>query len=107
NECPEIYEQIQLLKETISNQPLLKSKIREKYQTKNTVGYSVNAFIDFDNPLDILAHVLIGAEGTLGFIAEAVLNTVPDYPAKSTALLYFDNMYDACQAIVPLINAGA
>lgn len=106
-ECPDIYAQIQSLKETILAQPDLKKKIREKYQTKNTVGYSVNAFIDYDDPLDILAHVLIGSEGTLGFIAEAVLNTVPDYPAKSTALLYFNNMYDACQAIVPLISAGA
>ncbi len=107
NECPEIYAQIQSLKETIIAQPILKNKIREKYKTKNTVGYSVNAFIDYDEPLDILAHVLIGAEGTLGFIAEAVLNSVPDYPAKSTALLYFKDMYDACQAIVPLTNAGA
>ena len=107
NECPEIFSQIQLLKETISNNSTLKKRIREKYQTKNTVGYSVNAFIDYEHPLDILAHVLIGAEGTLGFISEAVMNTVPDYPVKSTALLYFDNMYDACQAIVPLINSGA
>ncbi len=107
NECPHIFTQIKLLKETIGLKPVLKNKIREKYQTKNTVGYSVNAFIDYTHPLDILAHVLIGAEGTLGFIAEAVLNTVPDYPEKSTALLYFNNMYDACQAIVPLTNAGA
>lgn len=107
NECPEIYAQILSLKETIITQPILKNKIREKYRTKNTVGYSVNAFVDFEEPLDILAHILIGAEGTLGFIAEAVLNTVPDYPAKSTALLYFNNIYDACQAIVPLTNAGA
>lgn len=107
NECPEVYAQINLLKEKIISQPELQNKIREKYKTKNTVGYSVNAFIDFEEPLDILAHVLIGAEGTLGFIAEAVLNTVPDYPAKSTALLYFNNMYDACQAITPLIASGA
>ncbi len=54
-----------------------------------------------------MAHLLIGAEGTLAFISEAVLQTVPDYPYKSTTLLYFPNIYDACQAIVPLTNAGA
>ncbi len=107
NECGEIYAQINLLKQKINTQPELQKKIREKYKTKNTVGYSVNAFIDYEEPLDILAHVLIGAEGTLGFISEAVLNTVPDYPAKSTALLYFNNMYDACLAITPLIASGA
>jgi D-lactate dehydrogenase len=81
--------------------------IRHKYQTKNTVGYAVNAFIDFDQPLDIMAHLLVGAEGTLGFIAEAVMNTVPDYKAKSTAMMYFPDIFSACQAIVPLTKSGA
>ncbi|WP_342647701.1 FAD-binding and (Fe-S)-binding domain-containing protein [Mucilaginibacter sp. CSA2-8R] len=81
--------------------------IRYKYQTKNTVGYAVNAFIDFEQPLDIMAHLLVGAEGTLGFIAEAVMHTVPDYKAKSTAMLYFPDIFSACQAIVPLTQSGA
>ena len=52
--------------------------------------------MDYEHPLDIFAHVLIGAEGTLAFIAEAVLDTVPDYPEKSTSILFFDNLYNAC-----------
>ncbi|MGZ5248555.1 MAG: FAD-binding and (Fe-S)-binding domain-containing protein, partial [Flavitalea sp.] len=85
----------------------LHNKIRKKYLTKTTIGYSLNSFIDFEHPLDILAHLLIGAEGTLAFISEAVMNTVPDYPFKSTALLYFTDIYAACQAIIPLTEAGA
>lgn len=107
NECRELYVTLHDLKNEIAADELLYQKIRKKYQTKNTVGYSLNAFIDHEHPLDILAHLLIGAEGTLAFIAEAVLQTVPDYPFKSTALLYFPNIYDACKAIVPLTNAGA
>jgi D-lactate dehydrogenase len=85
----------------------LSAKIRSKYLTKTTVGYSLNSFIDHEHPLDIFAHLLIGGEGTLAFISEAVLHTVPDYPYKSTALLYFKDIYGACQSIVPLTNAGA
>lgn len=85
----------------------LRDKIREKYKTKNTLGYSLNAFLDYEHPLDILGHLLIGAEGTLGFIAEAVLNTIPDLPYKASAMLYFPSMYDACAAIVPLKESGA
>lgn len=106
-ECPEIFYQIKTLREQIINDTQLYEKIRQKYKTKNTVGYSVNAFIDYDEPLDILAHLLIGAEGTLGFISEAVLGTVPDYPAKSTALLYFPTIFEACKAIAPLTESGA
>src|SRR5215210_3294106 len=107
NECKELYNSLDDIKFQIASNQELYNKIRKKYQTKNTVGYSLNAFIDYKHPLDILAHLLIGAEGTLAFIAEAVLETVPDYPYKSTALLYFPNIYAACEAIVPLTNAGA
>ncbi|MES2446747.1 MAG: FAD-binding and (Fe-S)-binding domain-containing protein [Bacteroidota bacterium] len=106
-ECAEIYDEIATLRQQILADATLFDLIRHKYKTKNTVGYAVNAFIDYQEPLDILAHVLIGAEGTLGFISEAVLNTVPDYPVKSTALLYFPDIYAACRAIVPLSNSGA
>ena len=107
NECASLFNSLLDIKNEVhQNEPLFK-KIRIKYLTKNTVGYSLNAFIDHQHPLDILAHLLIGAEGTLAFIAEAVLQTVPDYPFKSTALLYFPTIDAACQAIIPLTNAGA
>ncbi|MBC7617185.1 MAG: FAD-binding oxidoreductase [Pedobacter sp.] len=106
-ECPEIYNEILSLRNRILVNPTVYQLVRHKYKTKNTVGYAVNAFIDYEDPLDILAHLLVGAEGTLGFIAEAVLNTVPDYPVKSTALIYFPDIYAACQAIVPLTESGA
>lgn len=107
NECNNLYNSLNDIKTQITSDENLYNKIREKYQTKNTVGYSLNAFIDYKHPLDILAHLLIGGEGTLAFISEAVLQTAPDYPYKSTALLYFPNIYAACQAIVPLTKAGA
>ena len=106
-ECIELFTSLKDIKNEIISNGILYNKIRKKYQTKNTVGYSLNAFIDHAHPLDILAHLLIGGEGTLAFIAEAVLQTVPDYHYKSTTLLYFTNIYAACQAIVPLTNAGA
>lgn len=106
-ECADLSRQLQEIRREIFRDASLYDKIRKKYRTKTTIGYSLNAFVDFEHPLDILAHLLIGAEGTLAFISEAVLHTVPDYPFKSTALLYFPTIYDACQAIVPLTQAGA
>ena len=74
---------------------------------KNNNGYLLNAFLDFDSPLDILIHLLIGSEGTLGFIAEAVLHTLPDYTFKYTGQLYFRNIQDAASAIYPIKQSGA
>ena len=85
----------------------LADRIRSKYRMKNTTGYSLNAFLDFERPVEIFRHLLIGAEGTLAFIAEAVLLTVPDLPVKYTGLLLFPTVREACAAIVPLGRAGA
>jgi D-lactate dehydrogenase len=107
SECSGICsELISIRRELLTNVALLE-RIRKKYTTKNTIGYSLNALVDHEHPLDIFAKLLVGAEGTLAFISEAVLNTVPDYEFKSTALIYFPDIYAACQAIVPLRNAGA
>ena len=69
-------------------------------------GYSLNAFLDFARPLDIFRNLLVGSEGTLAFIAEAVLRTVPDLPVKVTGLLLFPDLRAACAAIAPLKEAG-
>lgn len=98
---------LELFKRQVNERSDLKSKIRTKYKIKNTMGYSVNALIDFDHPLDIFSHLLIGSEGTLAFISEVVLNTVPDPPLKATGLLLFDDIVRACSTIPFLIDLNA
>lgn len=95
------------LRDRVRATPALAERVRRKYLTKNTNGYSINAFLDFDRPIDILRHLMIGAEGTLGFIAEAVMRTVPDLPVRYTGLLLFGSIAGACRAIAPLSAAGA
>jgi D-lactate dehydrogenase len=104
---PELARGILDLKAHLESDSYLRERVRRKYRTKNTTGYSLNAFLDFDTAVDIFQHVLIGAEGTLAFIAEAVLDTVPDLPVKYTGLLLFPDLYAAADSIVPLRQAGA
>ena len=95
------------LREQVLADTALCDRIRHKYGMKNTMGYSLNAFLDHATPVAILSHLMIGSEGTLGFIAEAVLRTVPDYPLKHTGMLFFPDVPAACSAIVPLRESGA
>lgn len=104
---PKLAQGILELKKKIESNAALRDRIRAKYGMKNTTGYGLNAFIDFDRAVDIMQHVLIGSEGTLAFIAEAVLDTVPDLPVKYTGLLLFPDLYAASASIVPLREAGA
>jgi D-lactate dehydrogenase len=85
----------------------LAARIRRKFARKNTTGYSLNALLDYERPVDVLAHLMVGSEGTLGFLADVTLRTVPDPPARATALLFFAELAQAGAAVAPLAEAGA
>lgn len=79
-------------------------KIRHKYELKNTTGYGVNALVDFEDPVDMIEHLMVGSEGTLGFITEATFETVESFPCQAAALVFFSDIREACKAIIPLRN---
>ncbi len=80
----------------------LAGRIRAKFRIKNTTGYSLNALVDHKDPIDILQHLLIGSEGTLGFISEITFRTVPEHADKASALLVFPDIAEACRAVALL-----
>jgi len=77
-------------------------RIRKKYKMKNTTGYSLNALVDFDDPFDIIEHLMVGSEGTLGFIAEISYRTVEEQPFRASSLMLFPDIEKACQAVALL-----
>ncbi|MCK5573075.1 MAG: FAD-binding oxidoreductase [Bacteroidetes bacterium] len=92
---------LELSHRTRSNAPLA-DRIRRKFKLKNTTGYSLNALVDFEDPIDILQHLLIGSEGTLGFISEITYRTVPELPFRASSLLLFPDIETACRAAAAL-----
>ncbi len=100
----EFIENLTALAEEVKSKEEIASRISYKFRIKNTTGYSVNSLVDFTDPFDIIAHLMVGSEGTLGFISEVKLNTVPSPPEKASALVYFPNVREACAAIPMLKN---
>ncbi|MDH4567206.1 FAD-binding oxidoreductase [Pseudomonas sp. BN414] len=98
---PLLAELTELGRQTRANTELA-AKIRHKYRLKNTNGLSLNALVDFDEPLDILSHLLVGSEGTLGFISAVTYDTVPDHPHKASALIVFPDVESCCKAVTLL-----
>ena len=81
----------------LENTPLA-DRINRKFSIKNTCGYSLNALLDFEDPIDMLVHMMVGSEGTLGFLSRLRFDTVPDPALKSTAMVFFPTMRAACEA---------
>jgi len=104
---PRLYEGLLALHKRIHERESSVQKIRALYSIKNTMGYSLNSFLDYSTPVDILAHLTVGSEGTLAFIAEVVFNTIPLLPKLATGLLIFENLGDATQSLPDLKSSGA
>lgn len=85
---------LELSKEA-KNNPAVFNMIKHKYKIRNTVGLTLCALLDFEDPIDILIHLMIGSEGTLGFISEVTFKTISILPFTSTVLVTFKNKKDA------------
>jgi D-lactate dehydrogenase len=104
---PDLWAGLLALRDEVRSDTALADRIRRKFSRKNTTGYSLNAFLDHDRPVDILARLIVGSEGTLAFLADVTYRTVPDPPARATALVPFAELEEAGAAVFPLAEAGA
>jgi D-lactate dehydrogenase len=100
-----VLEQISRLAAEVSADKALTDRIKQKFKIKNTTGYSINALVDYSDPFDIMQHLMIGSEGTLGFISEIVYRTVVEHPHKASALMIFPTIENACRAVSALRQA--
>ena len=104
---PELCEGLMALKAEIEADPELVARIRAKYELKNTNGYRLDAFLDGDSPVRILRGLMVGSEGTLGFLSEVVFDTLPLDRLTSTGLLFFPTLAAAAAAVPRFNEAGA
>lgn len=105
---PEFVQKIKDLRDEVRKNVKLCERIKYKYAIKNVTGLNILPFVRFDDPFDIITHLMVGSEGTLAFLSEVTMNTEFDYPFKASAMLYFKEIKEACKAVVAmkkLVNA--
>jgi D-lactate dehydrogenase len=103
---PGIHAGLIALRDRVRSNPDSVAQINKLFSIKNTMGYGINSFLDFDSPVKILEHLVVGSEGTLAFVAEATFNTVPAYSHLATGLLIFESLADATGSLPELVKAG-
>ena len=105
--APDLASGLAQIRDEIRADEQLSERIRKKFRIKNTMGYRLCAFLDEDEPVQIFRRLLIGSEGTLGFIAEAVMETVPKAARTTVSWLHFDGIDSATLPVPALVEAGA
>ncbi len=93
------------LSQRVGSDPNLVSHIRHQFRLKNTMGFGINALLDFDDPIDMLAHLMIGSEGTLGFIADITYHTVSLPQHREAGLYLFSSLEQACRFTAALTSS--
>jgi D-lactate dehydrogenase len=105
--APELAAGLIEIRDEIRADAALAARIARKFEIKNTTGYRLCAFLDADTPLEIFRRLVIGSEGTLAFVAEAVFETVPLGRHTTLALVGFEDLDSAANAVGELVAAGA
>ena len=104
---PELAAGLAAIRDEIRADAELSERIRRKFAIKNTTGYRLCAFLDAEQPLEIFRRLVVGSEGTLAFVAEAVFETVPLPARTTTAWVHFPDIDQAVAPVRDLVAAGA
>ena len=97
---------LHMLRKRLRTNPTSIAEINRLFAIKNTMGYGINSLLEFHRPVDIIQHLLVGSEGTLGFVAEATFTTVPLAKYAAAALALFPDLSSAANAVEPLVEQG-
>jgi len=105
---PEFLKKIEALRDKVRADKPLADRIAKKYSIKNVTGLNLRPLIAYDDPFDIIAHSMVGSEGTLAFLSEVTMKTLKDYKYKASAMVYFLTMKESCEAVVAMkkLKAG-
>ena len=93
---------IEALRDEVLSDKELTERIRYKYSIKNVTGLNILPFITYTDPFDIITHLMAGSEGTLAFISEVTMKTLPSMPFRASALIYFTSIKEAAEAVVAM-----
>lgn len=99
---PEFIKRIEDIRDRVNADQELVDRIRRKYSIKNVTGLNISPFVLYSDPFDIITHLIVGSEGTLAFASEFTMRTGHLYPCRASAMLYFQDMRESCEAVVAM-----
>lgn len=103
---PQFLRKIEELRDQTRRNPALVERIKRKYSIKNVTGLTILPFVEYDDPFDIIAHLMVGSEGTLAFLSAITVTTADITPFSASALLLFPTTKSACEAITEMKTTG-
>ena len=104
---PELAAGLLQLREELLADDELAQRVRHKFAIRNTNGYALSALLDADTPLEIFRRLIVGSEGTLAFMAEAVIDTIPAPANTTVSWIVLPSIGEAAALVPGLVASGA
>ena len=101
---PDLIAGIEKLRDEVKADKELSDRILHKYSTKNVTGLNILPLLLYTDPIDIIKHSLVGSEGTLAFLSQVTMKTLPLAPLEADAMVYFNDMAEAARAVIAIKN---
>lgn len=99
---PDFIKHIEEIRNRVMADSELVDRISHKYDIKNVTGLNISPFVRYNDPFDIITHLMVGSEGTLAFASEFTMKTGHLYPCRASAMLYFQDIRESCEAVVAM-----
>ncbi|NLH23234.1 MAG: 4Fe-4S ferredoxin, partial [Bacteroidales bacterium] len=90
------------IREKVMGKPALVKHIRYKYSIKNVTGLNLLPLVEFEDPFEMITHLIVGSEGTLAFFSRVTVSTEPLWPVRASSMTYFTSIEEACRAVQAL-----
>lgn len=98
---------LETIRQSVVKNESLRQRILYKYSIKNVMGLNLLPLVTFEDLFDIIAHLMVGSEGTLAFLSEATMKTAPVEPFSASAMIYFGDIQTACRAVQKIKSTPA
>ena len=99
---PHFIKKIEEIRDKVNADEELVKRIKHKYAIKNVTGLNILPFVLFSDPFEIIAHLMVGSEGTLAFGSQFTMNSGHLYKHSASAMLYFKSLREASEAVVAM-----
>ena len=91
------------LKKRLTNDKDAMEILKVRCNLKSSSGYNLRSLIEYEQPSEVVTHLLAGSVGTLGVFSEVELEAVPIPKSVSLYVVFFRSLLAATEEVLKIV----